>query len=285
VRPHGSLRGLRQGSEGRWDALRALSSRPFYPYDGRQAGLLYLPAHWRYTTAPLSKGKKIPLRSHNQTAGAFMISLQGNRYRDLHKRGSFASVRNGGHATHVLDRDGCTSIEFPCRAGTTQHGRHHGACDVVPSRVTAGGPLRGLLLGVVAERQAPVEGSPASSRSGTPPDRLVFSDTGLSSAIDTRRPLLDRADCRAEQGHHLAPPPTRSPACRSRLGVGTEEGGGIALAKGVQENLGHGRRGRRGPRRTSEGADQRGSLSPESGCTQAHAPGVTTPTTTEPQEA
>ena len=30
--------------------MRALSSRPFCPYDGRQAGLLYLPACWRYTT-------------------------------------------------------------------------------------------------------------------------------------------------------------------------------------------------------------------------------------------
>ena len=28
----------------------ALSSRPFCPYDGRQAGLWYLPARWRDTT-------------------------------------------------------------------------------------------------------------------------------------------------------------------------------------------------------------------------------------------
>ena len=28
----------------------ALTSIPFCPYDGRQAGLLYLPARWRYTT-------------------------------------------------------------------------------------------------------------------------------------------------------------------------------------------------------------------------------------------
>ena len=27
-----------------------VSYRPFYPYDGRQAGLWYLPARWRYTT-------------------------------------------------------------------------------------------------------------------------------------------------------------------------------------------------------------------------------------------
>ena len=27
------------------------SYRPFYPYDGRQAGLWYLPARWRYTTS------------------------------------------------------------------------------------------------------------------------------------------------------------------------------------------------------------------------------------------
>jgi hypothetical protein len=30
--------------------MRALSSIPFCPYDGRQAGLLYLPAGWRDTT-------------------------------------------------------------------------------------------------------------------------------------------------------------------------------------------------------------------------------------------
>jgi hypothetical protein len=30
--------------------MRAPSSIPFCPYDGRQAGLLYLPACWRYTT-------------------------------------------------------------------------------------------------------------------------------------------------------------------------------------------------------------------------------------------
>ncbi len=30
--------------------MRALSYRPFCPYDDRQAGLWYLPACWRYTT-------------------------------------------------------------------------------------------------------------------------------------------------------------------------------------------------------------------------------------------
>src|SRR5262245_14210494 len=30
--------------------MRTLSSLPFCPCDGRQAGLWYLPAHWRYTT-------------------------------------------------------------------------------------------------------------------------------------------------------------------------------------------------------------------------------------------
>ena len=51
MRPHGSLRGRHQGSEGRWKAMRALSSRTFCPCKGRQVGLLHLPARWRYTTA------------------------------------------------------------------------------------------------------------------------------------------------------------------------------------------------------------------------------------------
>jgi hypothetical protein len=35
VRPHGRLRGRPQGGEGRWEAVRALSSRPFCSCEGR----------------------------------------------------------------------------------------------------------------------------------------------------------------------------------------------------------------------------------------------------------
>jgi hypothetical protein len=49
VRPHGRLRGRPQGGEGRWDAVRALSSRPFCSCDSRWVSLRYLAAAARYT--------------------------------------------------------------------------------------------------------------------------------------------------------------------------------------------------------------------------------------------
>ena len=115
----------------------------------------------------------------------------------------------------------CTSIELPCREGTTKHGRHIWECDVAQTRAAVRSTrLRRRLLGVVEERQAPDEGSPASPSSSTPHDRRACADTWLSSATDARRHLLDSADSRAVQGHHLAPPPTSSPACRSCIGGG-----------------------------------------------------------------
>jgi integrase len=50
VRPHGRRRGRHQGGEGRWEARRALSSRPFCPFDGRWGSPGYLSAGLRYTT-------------------------------------------------------------------------------------------------------------------------------------------------------------------------------------------------------------------------------------------
>ena len=44
------LRGHHQGSEDRWEALRALSSRPFCSCDGRRVSLGDLSAAYRYTT-------------------------------------------------------------------------------------------------------------------------------------------------------------------------------------------------------------------------------------------
>jgi hypothetical protein len=50
VRPHGLRRGCHQGSEGHWEARRALSSRLFCPCDSRRVSLWYLSAGLRYTT-------------------------------------------------------------------------------------------------------------------------------------------------------------------------------------------------------------------------------------------
>ncbi len=56
MRPHGLRRGLPQGSEGRCDARRALSSRPFCPCDSRRGSLWYLSAGLRYTTILAAHG-------------------------------------------------------------------------------------------------------------------------------------------------------------------------------------------------------------------------------------
>ena len=50
MRPHGRLRGHHQASEDRWEAMRALSSRPFCSCDGRRVSLGDLSARSRYTT-------------------------------------------------------------------------------------------------------------------------------------------------------------------------------------------------------------------------------------------
>ena len=50
MRPYGLRRGRHQGSEGRWEALRALSSRSFCSYDSRRVSLWDLSAGLRYTT-------------------------------------------------------------------------------------------------------------------------------------------------------------------------------------------------------------------------------------------
>ena len=50
VRPHGVRRGRHQGSEGRWEAMSALSPRPFCSCNGRQVSLEDLSAAYRDTT-------------------------------------------------------------------------------------------------------------------------------------------------------------------------------------------------------------------------------------------
>src|SRR4029453_13415510 len=71
--------------------MRARSSMPFCPYDGRQAGLLYLPACWRYTTAVFHRRSQwlprkplvvfVPLQDHY----AFRILLHPLMQGEPHK--------------------------------------------------------------------------------------------------------------------------------------------------------------------------------------------------------
>lgn len=56
VRPHGLRQGLHQGSEGHWDAIIALPSRPFGPCEGRWESLWYLSAVCRYMTQDSNYG-------------------------------------------------------------------------------------------------------------------------------------------------------------------------------------------------------------------------------------
>jgi hypothetical protein len=52
VRPYGRRRRLHQGSDGRWDAMRALLSGPFCLCDGRRVRLGDLAARSRYAAQP-----------------------------------------------------------------------------------------------------------------------------------------------------------------------------------------------------------------------------------------
>jgi len=49
VRPDGRRRGRHQGLEDHWEAMRAHSSRPFCPCNGRRVRLWDLSAGCRYT--------------------------------------------------------------------------------------------------------------------------------------------------------------------------------------------------------------------------------------------
>ena len=53
VCPHGRRRGRHPGAEGRWDAMRVLSSMAVCPCNGRRVSLRYLPAAARYMTERL----------------------------------------------------------------------------------------------------------------------------------------------------------------------------------------------------------------------------------------
>ncbi len=55
VCPYGPLRGRRQGGEGRWEAMRARSSRPFCSCDSRWMHLRYVAAAQRYATGCAGK--------------------------------------------------------------------------------------------------------------------------------------------------------------------------------------------------------------------------------------
>jgi hypothetical protein len=55
VRSHGRRRRHHQGGEGHWEAMRALSSRPFCSCDSRGVSLQYLAAGCRYTAPHLTR--------------------------------------------------------------------------------------------------------------------------------------------------------------------------------------------------------------------------------------
>ncbi len=50
--------------------MRALSSRTFCPCEGRQVGLLHLPARWRYTTLSLDEEQVDLIRFQQAFAAA-----------------------------------------------------------------------------------------------------------------------------------------------------------------------------------------------------------------------
>ena len=56
------LRGHHQGSEDRWEVMRALSSRPFCSCDGRRVSLGDLSAAYRDTTPPMGGHRGVPAR-------------------------------------------------------------------------------------------------------------------------------------------------------------------------------------------------------------------------------
>ena len=80
---HGRHRGRHQGSEGRWDAMRALSFRPFCPCDSRRVSLWYLSAGCRYTTR------------HPQWRKRRLAQLLGTRYQHVQALGN-RNYKNGG---------------------------------------------------------------------------------------------------------------------------------------------------------------------------------------------
>src|SRR5262249_51239953 len=107
VRPHGSLRGRHQGSEGRWEAMRALSSRPFCSCDSRRVNLGYLSAGRRYTTRSGDGTLLCPA----QLPGAF-DSVAANSLIGINStvsRVGSTTATNGGDILRSIDWPSCVS--------------------------------------------------------------------------------------------------------------------------------------------------------------------------------
>src|SRR5712671_5685752 len=88
--------------------MMALSPIPFYPYDGRQAGLLYLPARWRDTTAQEMPAKGITLPQDETFTGGLGLSGDGPR-EQLH------SLRANGPSPRPRDL-ACAHRAGACRS-------------------------------------------------------------------------------------------------------------------------------------------------------------------------
>jgi hypothetical protein len=83
-------------------------SRPFCPCDSRQAGFLYLPARWRYTTP--RRGTRSPLR----------LRVGGLPHLVGARRHSFHTTHGGGKNTEHLGYKficGCATISLPLLKG------------------------------------------------------------------------------------------------------------------------------------------------------------------------
>jgi hypothetical protein len=70
VCPYGRRRALHQGSKGRWEAMRALSYRPFCSCDGRRVSLGDLSAAHRYTTRSGVGGRRARRRASSSPAAS-----------------------------------------------------------------------------------------------------------------------------------------------------------------------------------------------------------------------
>ena len=108
MRPHGRLRGRHHGVRGPLGGHEALSSRPFCSCDGRQVGLWYLAAGYRYTTL---HRRRLDLWSHRSLKHllSYVCSIQEGQLL------SVTALHN--HDTHKqcheTPKDESTEVMFP----------------------------------------------------------------------------------------------------------------------------------------------------------------------------
>jgi len=149
VRLDDRLRGHHQGSEDRWDAMSALSSRPFCSCDGRRVSLGDLSAAARYTTPASRTAISVVSRSTPQIPPwcwpvACMASCFGAMTVGTHgRRSGKSSVRcgrwRGCHPKRTRRRDGAAP------SGRCARGEFTGCLvnfrNAVPIYMTRGAPV------------------------------------------------------------------------------------------------------------------------------------------------